>query len=122
MQLEDIMKFLEEIKKFQNNGNFYTVSENDKTYSMTYEQLISYSDKLASYILENFKNKNTPVAVYGHKNPYMLVCFLVCVKLGRAYCLIDINIPESRTERILQKVKPELILTVEKFNTNIGKT
>ena len=28
MQLEDIMKFLEEIKKFQNNGNFYTVSEN----------------------------------------------------------------------------------------------
>ena len=26
------MKFLEEIKKFQNNGSFYTVSENDKTY------------------------------------------------------------------------------------------
>ena len=116
------MKFLEEIKKFQNNGNFYTVSENDKTYSMTYEQLISYSDKLASYILENFKDKNTPVAVYGHKNPYMLVCFLACVKSGRAYCPIDINVPETRTERILQKVKPELILTVEKFNTNIGKT
>ena len=116
------MKFLEEIKKFQNNGSFYTVSENDKTYSMTYEQLISYSDKLASYILENFKDKNTPVAVYGHKNPYMLVCFLACVKSGRAYCPIDINVPETRTERILQKVKPELILTVEKFNTNIGKT
>ena len=33
MQLEDIMKFLEEIKKFQNNGSFYTVSENDKTRS-----------------------------------------------------------------------------------------
>ena len=122
MQLEDIMKFLEEIKKFQNNGSFYTVSENDKTYSMTYEQLISYSDKLASYILENFKDKNIPVAVYGHKNPYMLVCFLACVKSGRAYCPIDINVPETRTERILQKVKPELILTVEKFNTNIGKT
>lgn len=116
------MKFLEEIKKFQNNGSFYTVSENDKTYSMTYEQLISYSDKLTSYILENFKDKNTPVAVYGHKNPYMLVCFLACVKSGRAYCPIDINVPETRTERILQKVKPELILTVEKFNTNIGKT
>ena len=73
MQLEDIMKFLEEIKKFQNNGSFYTVSENDKTYSMTYEQLISYSDKLASYILENFKDKNIPVAVKTLTTAYLLL-------------------------------------------------
>ena len=40
----------------------------------------------------------SPVVVYGHKNPYMIVCFLACVKSGRAYCPVDTSVPESRVQ------------------------
>ena len=31
--------------------------------------------------------------MYGHKDIYMIVCFLAAVKSGRAYCPLDISIP-----------------------------
>lgn len=38
---------------------------------------------------------------------------LACVKSGRAYCPIDVNVPLSRTEAIIREVEPEIILTTE---------
>lgn len=43
----------------------------------------------------------------------MIVCFLACVKSGRAYCPIDVNVPLSRVEEILNEVNPEIILSTE---------
>ena len=43
----------------------------------------------------------------------MLVCFLACVKSGRAYCPVDTSVPLSRVEAILGAVEPELVLAVE---------
>ena len=81
---------------------------------MTWGELDSYSDRLASYFKLNLRTK-TPVIVYGHKHPMMLVCFLACVKSGRAYCPIDVNVPLSRTKAIIDEVKPEIILTTEEL-------
>ena len=35
----------------------------------------------------------------------MIVLFMACVKSGRAYCPIDINVPISRVEAIINEVK-----------------
>lgn len=80
--------------------------------TMTWGELDAFSDKLAYYLTKELKTYK-PIIVYGHKHPMMLVCFLACVKSGRAYCPIDVNVPLSRTEAIIQEVEPEIILTTE---------
>lgn len=84
--------------------------------SLTWEELEVYSNRLAFYIDNNLKTK-TPIIVYGHKNPFMIVCFLACVKSGRAYCPIDINVPYTRIVDIVNEVNPEIILTTEELCT-----
>lgn len=80
--------------------------------SLTWHELDLYSDKLAAY-LNRYCVTKKPIVVYGHKDPYMLVCFIACVKSGRAYCPVDISVPLSRTEVIINEVNPELVLTTE---------
>lgn len=81
--------------------------------SITYKELEDYSNRLALYI-ENIcgANKNA-VAVYGHKSPYMLVCFLALVKSGRGYCPIDISVPKERVDMILAALDSTICLAVE---------
>lgn len=93
---------------FDENGN-------SKRFELTWKQLDDYSDKLA-YRIEKECNSKKPVIVYGHKDPYMLVCFLACVKSGRAYCPIDISVPDIRVNSIIDSVQPDLILAVESYN------
>lgn len=49
----------------------------------------------------------------------MLVCFLACVKSGRAYCPIDISVPLNRVEVIIQEVNPEIIFTTEELSLKL---
>ena len=51
-----------------------------------------------------------PVVVYGHKSPYMPVCFLACVRSGRAYCPVDVSMPEERIRDIAAETGSPLIL------------
>lgn len=69
--------------------------------TLTYRELELYSSRLAAYIEREWKGNSSAVAVYGHKHPWMLVCFLALVKSGRGYCPIDISVPEDRVKRIL---------------------
>ena len=56
--------------------------------TMKWGELDAFSDKLAYYLTKELRT-NKPIIVYGHKHPMILVCFLACVKSGRAYCPID---------------------------------
>lgn len=83
-----------------------------KALSLSWKSLEEYSDKLAAY-LERILSTKKPVIVYGHKHPYMIVCFLACVKSGRAYCPVDVSVPMSRMEAVIHEVEPEIILAAE---------
>jgi len=83
--------------------------------SISWKELEEYSNRLAAYLGRTLAGK-TPVVVYGHKNPYMPVCFLACVKSGRAYCPVDISVPPNRIELILREVSPELVLATEELS------
>lgn len=79
---------------------------------LTWKELDEYSGKLAAYLHRTCRTK-TPVVVYGHKDPWMLVCFLACVRSGRAYCPVDTSVPPARVRAILEDVSPETVLATE---------
>ena len=90
--------------------------------SLTYAELERYSDGLAAWIHRRYGDSKIPVIVYGHKSPWMIVCFLACVKAGKAYCPQDISIPKVRVFDTVRSVEPELVFVVEgELEPQIGK-
>lgn len=83
--------------------------------SLTYAQLEDFSDRLALYLDGRCGQEKDPVLVYGHKNPFMLVCFLACIKSGRPYCPVDTAVSFPGLELILDSLNPSLILAVEEL-------
>lgn len=87
--------------------------------ALTYAQLNKYSDRLAVWLHRlNGQKSDTdrsarPIAVYGHKDPLMLVCFLGAAKSGRAYCPLDISMPEGRVRDTIQALEPEVTFDLE---------
>lgn len=81
---------------------------------ISYGQLEEESDYLAAYIEERSVDKS-PVAIYGHKTSMMLVAMLACVKSGRAYCPIDISVPSTRVQMILEQMDSNIVLAVEEM-------
>jgi D-alanine--poly(phosphoribitol) ligase subunit 1 len=78
---------------------------------LTFGQLGTQSDALATYLIERYGNDRAPVAVLGHREPEMLVAFLGVVKSGRPYVPIDTALPDERIKHILAIAKPQLVLT-----------
>ena len=106
------MEILKVLERYKKSDQLAMLSGDSR---ITYDQLWGQSDKLAAYIKSKCKEDKTPIVVYGHKNPFMLVAFLASVKSGRAYVPIDINVPRNRIESIVDSVNPKLILTTEDF-------
>ncbi|HIV13258.1 MAG TPA: D-alanine--poly(phosphoribitol) ligase subunit DltA [Candidatus Pullilachnospira stercoravium] len=88
---------------------------------LTYEELWTASDRLAAALETACGGNRQPVAVYGHKETFMLVCFLACVKSGRAYCPIDRSVPDIRTEAILKCLDSPVVLTPGKLTAKTDK-
>lgn len=105
----DILKKLMFFAK--NTPNVVAIKAKD--YSITYKELDEYSNRLANYIMTNYKDDKVPLVVYGHKSAYMIVCFIACAKSNRAYCPIDISVPDTRTKDIIEMVNPPVILALE---------
>lgn len=83
--------------------------------SLTYRQLNDYSSRLALYLDGKCHGSKNPVVVYGHKHPFMLVCFLACAKSGRAYCPVDTSISDVCLTTILDSVNPPVLFALEKL-------
>lgn len=89
--------------------------------ALTYEELWTYSDALGGWLHRYCGDRRDPIAVYGHKNPWMLVCFLACVKAGHGYCPIDVSVPEARVELILQALPDGPVLCTERLQADAGR-
>lgn len=84
---------------------------------LTWKELSENSGVLANYLETHLKTKK-PVVVYGHKSILMPICFLACAKSGRAYVPIDITVPASRVEDIINAVDPELVILTEDYESS----
>ena len=106
------MKILDALKGYQNSEQIAMINGDA---SISYKELWHESNLLANYIKQTCEGDLTPIIVYGHKSPKMLVAFLACAKSGHAYVPVDITVPRSRVEAIIDSVKPKIILTTEEF-------
>ena len=79
---------------------------------LTFGNLWRKSYNLACYLKSNGE---TPVIVYGHKSPFMLISFLACLISGRAYVPCDISLPKSRLTYIIEKTNSTLFLSTEEI-------
>jgi D-alanine--poly(phosphoribitol) ligase subunit 1 len=80
---------------------------------ITFEQLWCQSDNLASSIINKGLKKKSPIVVYGHMDPGMLVAFLGCVKAGHPYVPVDVSIPETRVLKIIESSEAELLINMD---------
>ena len=97
------------------------VAFRNRSQTLTYGELWTASDRLAAALEEACGDNRQPVAVYGHKEAYMPVCFLACVKSGRAYCPIDCSVPDVRTEAILECLDSPVALAPGKLAVKTEK-
>lgn len=93
-----------------NNGN--KIAHIYGSSKMTYKELLNKSNALASYLINQFGEDKTPIAVYGHKQHEMLIVFLACVKSGHAYIPIDSSLPEERVKDIIESSETRLIFNI----------
>lgn len=78
---------------------------------ISYGELRRMSDALAVWLAANPDvPQGSPLVVYGHKSPLMLVCFLAAVKSGHAYVPVDTVYPLERVANIASQVAPTVLL------------
>lgn len=107
------MELLKTLEEFA-SSNAIAYIHNGET--LSYQDLLQKANRLAHYLQSELKDDKTPIPVYGHKDPLMLICFLACVKSGRAYCPIDAGIPKNRIEAILETVQSSIVLSSEELD------
>lgn len=76
---------------------------------LTYGELTSRSNKLASYLTSTITTPGSPVAVLGHKQNEMLIGFLGALKAGHPYVPLDVSIPEQRIRKIVETASATLL-------------
>lgn len=112
------MKLMEKIEEYRRSHRD-TLFMSSRDQFLTYGELAEYSGKLAKFIDAELGDNKTPLMIYGHKSPYMLVCFMACVKSGRPYCPVDITVPSSRVVDIAQAVDAPFIFATEHMDCSV---
>jgi len=78
---------------------------------LTYGELARQSNILAGWLESRMPGDTSPIAVFGHKEPEMLVAFLAAIKAGHPYIPIDTAAPAQRVEAILKVAEVRECLT-----------
>ena len=75
--------------------------------SWTYIELNNRSNQLAHYLQKNGIRKGDAVAIYGERDPSLIVAVLGILKVGAAFIILDSNHPASRLEHCLRLTEPK---------------
>ena len=79
---------------------------------ITYGELWQKSDQVAAFILAQNLKKQSPILIYGHMEPEMLISFIGSVKAGHPYIPVDTSIPLERVEKIITNSNSKLLINV----------
>lgn len=98
------VKYLENIERFARERPDRTAVRASTGMDLTYQELWAASEALAAQVGTRVE-RGVPVIVYGNKDPFMVVCFLACMKAGCPYVPIDGNsVPPQRTASIATQI------------------
>ncbi|AQS12064.1 D-alanine--poly(phosphoribitol) ligase subunit 1 [Clostridium saccharobutylicum] len=107
------MKILDSIEKFAKTERAAVKCLGNE---LTYKELNENSDKIAKYLLEEFKSDRTPIIIYGNKENEILPIMIGALKSGRAYVPLDITFPEERVNQIIKEINPKVIFNFTQNN------
>lgn len=79
---------------------------------MNYGELWRRSGALSFLLSEFLGDDKRPVPVYGHKEPGMVSSFIGCIRSGRAYAPLDVNMPADRIADILNRLGSAVIVAL----------
>ena len=101
------------------------IAISDENGSITYDEYRKKSKALARNIIE-LKNKKSislksPVVVYLEKSKEVLVSFLSVAYSGGFYSPIDVEMPESRVNKILEVLRPKVVITNQELKLEFEK-
>lgn len=89
---------------------------------ITYSKLDEYTDKLASKIIEviGTSNKQVPILIILPKGIDCLISFFAAAKSGNFYTLLGEDQPIERIEKVVNILKPKILVTSSKFSLEIN--
>lgn len=84
----------------------------DNVTECTYKELVNNAKKIGTFLSE-YNIVRKPVVLYTTKSVKVLTTFFGIVYAGGFYVLVDPSFPKERVNRILNVLKPEIIITEE---------
>lgn len=82
----------------------FTSADGQINYRQLWEASKDFAKKIESLRLEGKIDVKSPIAVYGHKEPQMIISFIGCALAGHPYCPLDRSMPDSRIDDILSAI------------------
>ena len=89
------------------------IAYSDGTDNLTFSELSQHARALGSALAKKGYYRR-PIAVLMKKHPSTVATFYGCVYAGCFYVPLDIEMPTSRIELILENAKPAAIITDQK--------
>lgn len=89
------------------------------TYSQLWEDAKKLSKLIKNLQAEGKLEPKAPIAVYGHKEPHMLVAFIGCVLARHPYCPLDRSMPDTRIDDILRTINTPFWIKCEEAEARI---
>ena len=80
--------------------------------TLTWGELWRASGSLGSALQEALGDDRAPVVVWAHKQSEALVCFLACVRSGRAYVPVDDSTAPGRLAAVVRASRAAVVLAV----------
>lgn len=89
------------------------VAFSDERGFIRYYLLREHARSIGSYIVKHFSVVKQPIAVLMRKSGHSVAAFFGVVYSGNFYCPIDEAMPEERMRKIMDTLKPKLIIADE---------
>ncbi|KAI9360804.1 hypothetical protein DFJ73DRAFT_957110 [Zopfochytrium polystomum] len=103
--------------RVRNNLSQVAVEDPYRGISITYEELLGKSTKMAATLASLGVKSNCFVGLLMDRCPEAIVCMMATWKAGGAYIPIDPTFPTHRILSILQRAKPTVLLTMKGMAT-----
>lgn len=88
----------------------------DEMGTLTYEELVRASNKVANLLTHNGVQKGDAVAIIGSRSRQTMLAILGALKVGAIYVPIDKEIPLSRINYILEDADPKVVILNDYIN------
>ena len=110
-----VVQWLEKTAKdFPNQIAF--VDENHVYTWMEFRQIVL---SIANNIQRSLPERKQPIAVYMEKSAAMVAVFMGIAYSGNFYSPIAVDMPETRIEKILRTLQPEMLITTRELKDNL---